>query len=175
MIKAVLFDLDQTLSDTSPVAHLRDAKNWSEVYRNIPFLTAFKGISELIEELNSNNIAVIIITTSPSSYCTRIVNHFGWKTTGHICYHDVSRRKPHPESFLKAIKDYNLDISKTISAGDRDIDIIASRSAGIPSIACTWASQDKSALLKEESTFIADNPEELIGIVRKFFSIKVSL
>jgi phosphoglycolate phosphatase-like HAD superfamily hydrolase len=168
--KAVIFDLDQTLLDTNSVAHLRDARNWSEIYKIIPSLSAFEGIDNIMEFLYENDINVIVITTSPGSYCSRIITHCGWKVNGQICYHDVSRRKPDPESFLKALKDYNLDIKQTISAGDKDIDIVASNSAGIPSIACTWASPNVNALLGSNPKFIANNVSELFNIIQTFFS-----
>lgn len=170
MKKAVIFDLDQTLLDTDGLAHLRSAKKWSEIYKLIPSLSAFQGIDHIMEYLYDNDIAVIVITTSPSPYCSKIITHCGWRVNGQICYHDVSRIKPHPESFTKALNDYDLDVKQTISAGDKDIDIQASNSAGIPSIACTWASPNIKALLASNPTYVANNVTELFDLIKSFFS-----
>lgn len=165
----MIFDLDQTLLDTSSVAHLRDAKNWAKIYELIPQLTAFEGIDTIMEFLYENDISIVIVTTSPPPYCSKIVKHCGWKITGQITYYDVNRRKPDPEAFLKAVKDYDLDIKKTISAGDRDIDIKASHAADIPSIACTWASPDKNLLISTNPTYTANSVNELFELIRLFF------
>ncbi len=170
MKPSVIFDLDQTLIDTSSVETFRKSRDWTSAINRIPTLTPFDGINDLIKTLNVNSIEVIIITKSPGHYCSAIVKYFKWQITGQICYHDVRPDiKPHPAAFLKAIKDYDLDVSKTISVGDSDIDIVASTSAKIPSIACTWASPAPQALLASNPTYVAKNPVELTSILSGFF------
>jgi len=41
-------------------------------------------------------------------------------------------RKPNPGMLLKAVKDFNLDISQCILIGDKETDLEAGRRAGIP-------------------------------------------
>jgi len=171
MKPAVIFDLDQTLLDTSSIAHLRSPGNWGAAVKAAKNLTPFPGINEILEWLAKNNIEVVVITTSPAMYCTAIITHFQWKVAGQVCYHDVSRRKPDPEAFVKAVKDFGLDISRTISVGDRDIDIIASNTIHIPSIACPWASPDIQTLLAAKPTFVAKDTTELFGTIKGFFKI----
>lgn len=170
MNPGIIFDLDQTLLDTSSVAHLRDAKNWSAIYPLIKGFSAFETVDDTIAYLNNIGVKVIIVTTSPRPYCVEIIEHCGWTTAGQICFHDVKRRKPDPESFSKAILDHGLDITKTITVGDRDIDIMASNALDLPSIACTWASPDKAALLAAKPTFIAHGPGEMSSLIRKFYN-----
>jgi len=171
MKPAVIFDLDQTLLDTSGIAHLRSPGNWNKAIAQVPTLSPFPGIDEIFDCLAQNNIEIVIITTSPGIYCTAIVNHFQWKIAGQVCYHDVGRRKPDPEAFIKAVKAFDLDVSRTISAGDRDIDILASNAAQIPSIACPWASPDAQALLAAKPTFIANDTAAVLRAIKTFFQI----
>jgi phosphoglycolate phosphatase/pyrophosphatase PpaX len=166
----VIFDLDQTLVDTSTLAQLRDARQWSAIYPLIKNLAITDAINRTIEYLNQKQVKIIVVTTSPSTYCSRIIQHCGWKIDGQICYHDVSKRKPDPEAFAKAIKDYDLDVSKTVSIGDRDIDIKASNAINLPSIACTWGSPDTSLLLAANPTHIANTPEELLQIITQLYN-----
>ncbi len=172
MKPGVILDLDQTLSDTRIIAHLRKPNRWKEAYSEIPKLVSFPFIDDLIKFCNNNGILVIIITTSPSTYCSKIISHFKWQINGTICYHDVSRIKPDPESFLKAIKDYDLDIKRTISAGDREMDILASKTAKIPSIGCLWASDEVQKLVNSKPEYIAKTSEELFNIIKSFHSSK---
>lgn len=56
-----------------------------------------------------------------------------------------------------------LAVSKedVISAGDSYEDIIASRRAGVLSIACLWGANDKERLLKAEPDYLAGNISEV--------------
>ncbi len=173
MNASVIFDLDQTLIDSSGLEVLRKRRDWDQVYKSLHKIEEYQSVSEILNTLNQNSIKIIIITTSPSAYCRRIVDQFGWDIAGCICYHDVYPNiKPHPEAFLKAINDYNLDIDQTISVGDRSIDIEASQRAHIPSIGCTWGSPDTASLLYAGPTFIANNTAELYLHLKTFHSIK---
>jgi phosphoglycolate phosphatase-like HAD superfamily hydrolase len=172
MNPSVIFDLDQTLVDTSILEPLRKQGRWRDVYTLIPKLSAFLNVDTFLNILIEKKILVVLITTSPSTYCNKILTAFKWKITGSICYHDVYPHiKPDPKAFTKAIEDFDLDIKKTISAGDRDIDIIASNAANIPAIACTWASPNKIALLNSKPNWVANSPDEMIQHIKKFHDI----
>ncbi|WP_342329894.1 HAD hydrolase-like protein [Pedobacter sp. FW305-3-2-15-E-R2A2] len=172
MTPSVIFDLDQTLVDTRHLAHLRKAGSWNQAYSEIKKLKSYDKIDDIFNSLSKNSIKIIIITMSPSSYCSRVIDHFGWNVAGKICYHDVKPNlKPHPEPFFKAVRDYQLDPERTISAGDNAIDIIASNRANIPSIACSWDSDDVATLLASNPTFHASSPDDLFMQVTKFHNL----
>jgi phosphoglycolate phosphatase-like HAD superfamily hydrolase len=170
MSPAVIFDLDQTLVDTSHFEILRMERKWNVITQNIHTTIVYESINEIFSYLRSKEIIIIIITTSPSNYCRSIINHFKWQVDGSICYHDVAPHiKPHPAAFLKAIRDFKLDVTKTISAGDRDIDVIASKKANILSIGCVWGTKEKSKLIDSNPAFLAETPSEMMKILKDFF------
>ncbi len=45
--------------------------------------------------------------------------------------HDSFDRKPHPGMLLKAIEEFNIDPKKSLMIGDRDVDMMAAKAAGI--------------------------------------------
>lgn len=172
MKRAVIFDLDQTMVNTSALEQYRRAGGWNTAYTLIPSLAKTEEIEDLLKILYEHDIKVIINTMSPKTYCQKVINHFGWGIYGSICYHDICPDiKPHPASFLKAIKEFELDISSIISAGDSASDILASNAAKTPSIACSWDSKDINALLDANPTYHAETPLALKNIVLRFFSI----
>ena len=172
MRKAVIFDLDQTLVDTSNIEHHRKSGNWNSVYEGIGQLIANKEIDDLIKLLNEGGILIFIVTMSPSTYCQKIIDRFKWNVTGKICYHDVKPLiKPHPESFNRILRDYNLEADNVISAGDSAHDIVASNKANIKSIACCWASKDVDSLLLANPTLTAKSPTDLVSLVKEFHQI----
>ena len=56
-------------------------------------------------------------------------------------FFDCECRKPKPGLFLKASKEYNIEMQKSIAIGDSERDLIAARSAGI----------EKRYLIKQDS------------------------
>jgi HAD superfamily hydrolase (TIGR01662 family) len=172
MKSGVIFDLDQTLVDSSGVAHLRQTRKWSEIYKDMSKIKMFPHVLELLQCLYTCDIKIAIVTTSPSIYCKRIAAHFQWKIDSIIGYHDVSPNiKPHPAGYLKATKELNLDLQKTIAVGDRDIDIIAAHRSGIVSVGCLWSSENPYSLRESNPSFIARQPLEMANVVKNFHNL----
>lgn len=140
---AIIFDLDQTLIDSSSAEQLRNrGGNWGTVYGMIPTLTPYAGIPELLKELEARSIPYGIVTSSPSSYCSRVVRHWGWSVSFMICYHDTQRRKPHPDPINLAIQRLGAPKENIISVGDDARDIEASKKAGVVSLGVLWGAKD---------------------------------
>jgi phosphoglycolate phosphatase-like HAD superfamily hydrolase len=81
------------------------------------------------------------------------------------------KEKPHPDPILAAIAKLHADKAKSISAGDRAIDIIASKAAGITSIACLWGSKLPSALTKSGADYIARTVPDFSSILKTYFGL----
>ncbi|WP_053058267.1 HAD family hydrolase [Pedobacter sp. BMA] len=172
MKKAVIFDLDQTLIDTSSIEHLRRAGSWQFAYEGVKKLNSYAGIDEFIHLLNQNSVDVFIITMSPSTYCSKVIERCKWEISGTVCYHDVRPLiKPHPEPFLKLIRDFKLDTQSLISAGDSAHDIVSSNKANVTSIACSWGSRDTSNLLSASPTYVANSPSVMFDLIKTFHGI----
>lgn len=109
---SVIFDLDQTLIDSSCALELRRQRRWSEVYNLIPEFKVYDGLNNLIKKLLKNKIPVCIVTSSPSSYCNRVIKYFGWEGILTVCYHDTKNHKPHPDPIKRLSK--SLIVKKKI-------------------------------------------------------------
>jgi phosphoglycolate phosphatase-like HAD superfamily hydrolase len=127
--RAVVFDLDQTMIDSSAAEPLRRAGGqWPRVYAMIPKLPVYAGIPDILEWLEKAEIPVGIATTSPESYCTRIVEHHGWNISAKSCYHCTKPyHKPHPAPIQKVAERLGVDPAHVVSIGDDPKDIKASR------------------------------------------------
>ena len=69
--EGVIFDLDQTLVDSSIAEAERKCRNWRGVYELIPKFKIYDGIFETIEFIKNQNIQICILTSSPSVYCEK--------------------------------------------------------------------------------------------------------
>lgn len=164
-MKGVIFDLDQTIVDSSTSEIYRNSRQWSKVYDLIPQFTLFNGIKELISELKSKRYKIAIVTTSPSIYTERVLNHFDISYNMKVCYHDVAKRKPFPDQYNKVIEELQLTSALTYTLGDRSIDIEAAHRANIISCACYWGTNEKDLLDKS----LPNHKFETVKDAREFF------
>lgn len=137
----VIFDLDQTIIDSSIAYHERRNRNWNNVYSLIPQMQPYQGVIRLIRKLIEIGVEVAIVTSSPRPYCIKVLNFLNISTSDVItvCYHDTEKHKPDPEPITYAIsKMSNQNGKKIIVIGDEEKDVIAANAIGATSIMGFW-------------------------------------
>lgn len=145
-MKAVIFDLDQTVVDSSSIEPLRKAGRWRDVYARIPEVVAYEGVISLFRRLRLAGISTAIVTSSPSQYCASVLSGCALNVDACVCYHDTARKKPHPDPMLLALQKLGVLAENAVAVGDAPSDITSANAAGIYSIAATWGSFDVAAL-----------------------------
>ena len=164
----VIFDLDQTLIDSSIAEDVRRSRNWSLVYELIPKFHVYNGIHETLSYLRKENVQCIIVTSSPAKYCHKVIAYWDIDVFATVCYHDTTHRKPHPEPVNRAISLFSKKPKFVLSLGDTDIDVLASNAAKVISVACLWGANNKSSLLAAKPSYILNKPNELMNLVQKY-------
>ena len=162
----LIFDLDLTLINSSIAEPYRKKRDWQNVYTQIPSFTEYEGISEVLHYLEEFKIPYAIVTSSPAPYCKKVCGHWKFSQTHLVTFYDTARRKPYPDPIQMALTKLKAQPNDALSFGDRDIDILASNAAGVPSVACLWGSEDREALLKAKPTYIISHPGEIIKLVK---------
>ncbi|MCK1452185.1 HAD-IA family hydrolase [Bradyrhizobium sp. 35] len=142
----VIFDFDQTLVDSSPVEHLRAARNWKAVMAQASKLTVYDGVHELLKELHESGETLAIVTKSPDMVAKAFIGEHRWPIDIVLGYHQVRARKPDPEGLVLAMKKAGADPKGTYHVGDQPEDTQASRSAGVVALGSAWGLADASAL-----------------------------
>jgi beta-phosphoglucomutase-like phosphatase (HAD superfamily) len=138
-VQAAIFDLDQTLVDSSAVAAMRSARNWRSVLNSLHLVQVYPHIQTYLETLTSIGIPYAVVTNAPSMYCDAVIQLQGWKPAAVVAWHTTTQHKPHPEPVLKALAGMGLHASPAIYGfGDDPNDIIAYSKAGITPIGCLW-------------------------------------
>ncbi|GAB3743339.1 HAD family hydrolase [Spirosoma lituiforme] len=163
---SIIFDLDQTLVDSSSAEGHRQARQWPRVYDLIPKFTIYSGLADLFQHIQEQKLKVCIVTTSPESYCHKVLAYWSIPFHHTVCYHDVRNRKPHPESILKAVSLLNDDAANILSLGDRAIDIQASKAANIRSVGCLWGTSERSQVLAANPNYLAETPAHALAIIK---------
>jgi phosphoglycolate phosphatase-like HAD superfamily hydrolase len=171
MAVGVLFDLDQTLIDSSSAAPIRGGgRPWGPVFALVPDFVVYDGISGILAMLTERKIPVCVVTSSVRSYCDKVIDHHKFGIVHRICYHDTSRRKPHPDPILAGIKKLGLPAREVWAIGDDPKDIQAAHAAGVHSVAVTWGSADPSALRAASAESIFDTVVELYAFLDELTS-----
>ena len=65
-----IFDLDQTLVESSSLEELRKQRKWAEVYANIKNCTLYNGMTEVFDKIKEANINISIGSSAPKPYIT---------------------------------------------------------------------------------------------------------
>ncbi len=161
--KGIIFDLDQTLVDSSPLEIMRSKRDWNRVMENIHKVVLYSDIKELIEYLRQKGYILAIVTSLPSMICDLYVKEFSLDIEIRICYHDTQYHKPDPEPVLLAIKKMRINPRLSYGVGNDLSDILAYNSAGIKSIFAKWS----GFTTPEESFYIANNPLDVKNIIEQ--------
>jgi HAD superfamily hydrolase (TIGR01509 family) len=158
---SVILDLDQTLVDSQRLEPLRRRRRWREVYSRIPTLSPFKGVPELLSDLHDDEILTAVVTSSPSSYCHRVLDHFGWQFDVTVCYHDTQEHKPDPEPIRLALDRLDVVSGDAISVGDAARDTLAARAAGVSTVGAFWGTMERTELRLSNPCFSCETVRDL--------------
>ncbi len=158
-----IFDLDQTLIDSSLSEINRKQNNWKVVYELIPQFKLYSGINNLLLEIIKNGHKICIVTSSPEVYCKKIISEFNLPIELAVCYHDTILKKPYPDPIQLALLKMKLPSNMVISVGDRDLDIIASKSANVFTIGAMWGLNEieKNKLIASKPNLTFDSVSEM--------------
>lgn len=149
----VIFDLDDTLVDTSKIKQYRRI-DWEKCCELISTNTSLNVNLDTIAKLKEK-FHIAVVTNSPKFYAEKVLDNFGIKVDVLVAYRDTKNHKPHPEPMLLAARKLNIDPKDCIAIGDNINDILASNNAGMKSIGVTWGehSSDDFKLVKCENLY----------------------
>jgi DNA processing protein len=169
---SLIFDLDMTLVDSKLAEPYRKPNQWATAYSHIPNFTMYEGIVKVLKYLEEKKIAYCIVTSSPSTYCQKVCEHWNISSKHLVCYHDTTRRKPYADPILLALNRMKVQADEALSFGDREIDIQASHAAGVKSVACLWGCEDEKSLLESKPTYTLKSPSEIIPLIEKHYKLE---
>ncbi|WP_417391992.1 HAD family hydrolase [Gimesia sp.] len=157
----IIFDLDQTLVDSSIAEELRASRRWPEVYKLIPQMLVYPGVLEILAMLTDREVPLAVVTSSPKPYCSKVLEHHKISIVNKVCFHDTKRRKPFPDPILKAIDDLGVPTNTIWSIGDLPKDIEASKAASVSTVGVTWGLTDPTELIESDPDHLFDTVAEL--------------
>lgn len=123
----------------------------------------YEGILEMLEKLNAAGIKTAVVSNKFDAAVKELCKkYFGKRIPVAIGESENVKKKPAPDSVLRAMDLLHARKDKTIYCGDSDVDVQTAKNSGLPCIGVSWGFRDKALLEKEGADYIVDSPNELI-------------
>lgn len=146
-IDAVIFDLDETLLDTSALREARQQQRWSEVMRRLGEVQPYRlpdADVEVIDvplRLREEGFRVGVLTASPRHYAEALLERFGIAYDGLVTGSDGYAAKPDPAGLLGLADQLGVAIARCAHVGDLDTDVAAAVTAGAAAVGVCWSTR----------------------------------
>ena len=124
----------------------------------------YKGIPELLEQLNQNNKTLFVATSKPTIFAEQILDYFKihqhFKT---IIGSNLDGTRTEKKDIIQEIVNQlpNVNLDKLVMIGDRKYDIIGAKHFGIDTISVTYGYGTLEELQVEKPTYIVNDVAEL--------------
>ena len=126
----------------------------------------YDGIMDLLKTLKEKNIKMAIVSNKFQEGVTDLNNYlFSEYIQVAIGKSPDMRKKPYPDSVLKAIDDLGSSKEECLYIGDSEIDIKTAKNANLKSVGVTWGFRNKKVLESLDADYIIESPEELLNII----------
>ena len=163
----IIFDFDLTLVDTTGVEALRTQRRWRDVMSRLDSLEVYDGVDKLLEALHLRGQTLAIVTRSPDMLPQAFISRRQWPIDIVLGFHQVKRRKPHPDALLTAMRMGKGHAADTYHVGDEADDTKASRAAHICALGAAWGAKDVEDLERSK-------PDHLFLTVQELHSFLLS-
>ena len=143
----------------SAIKYYREYYSVKGLYEN--FL--YKGIEEMLSELNSNGKTLFLVTVKPTKFAGDILAHFKIdKYFQNIYGSDLTSQNKTKEVLIRnLLENEKIDPAGCVMVGDRSYDIKGAKHNGIRSIAVTYGYGSKEELEEAKPDYIINNTSGL--------------
>lgn len=119
----------------------------------------FDGVDEMLDTLKSRGYKIAVVSNKFDSAVNDLCKkYFGEKVEIAIGESEGVRKKPAPDSVLKAMNILECDKDLTYYIGDSEVDIETAKNCGLKCISVSWGYKDKDFLKKHGAEIIVDKP-----------------
>lgn len=182
-IKAVLFDLDNTLANTNSLEEIRLTHDLYALDDAIQNIRLYPKTISILEHLKSINLPLGLVSNSPRWYVDKFLTHFDLEKYFDVVltYTETSKFngvKPNGLGIIRALEQIGIKSDKDVLyIGDDAKDILASYEAGVIPIVPSWASREPvahmpAAVLSTEYLLQSLNETDNLGLIAELCATK---
>lgn len=124
----------------------------------------YDGILKMLEELKSHGCKIAVVSNKFDAAVKELCKKYfpnlidiaiGENEAGGV------KKKPAPDTVLKALKELGGNISDAVYLGDSEVDIQTAENSNIPCISVTWGFKSKEFLLENNARILVNTPQEI--------------
>ncbi|HAP31512.1 MAG TPA: hypothetical protein DCQ14_00430 [Firmicutes bacterium] len=132
-------------------------------------VSLFPGVKELLLQLRDRDIKIGVVTSSFYIKKMELFSREGLDPSelfaAVITRNDATRKKPHPEPFLRCLEQLEAEAEFTLCVGDSPCDIAGGKAAGLITVGVLTGTGTVQTLCKEEADAILGNVAELAEMI----------
>ena len=151
MMRGAIFDLDETLLDSSALAEARRRREWKRVFPRLDLVGEFEvgaeepAVVSLPEEARKRGLAVGLLTQSPKRYAEELARRFGIGVQKMVSGSAGLPEKPDPSGLIGLARALAVAPRECVYLGDSVEDFGAAAAAGAVSVGACWSGQTPQA------------------------------
>ena len=126
----------------------------------------YEGILPMMQSLKEQGLRLAIISNKPDRAVQELSDAFFPGLLELSVGESPSvRRKPAPDTVLKAAPQIGLSVDQCVYVGDSEVDLETARNAGMDCISVTWGFRDEAQLIEAGASVLVRTPEELESLL----------
>lgn len=126
----------------------------------------YDGIMELISSLKEQGYKLAIVSNKNQSAVTELNNiYFSDYISTAIGEKEGVRKKPAPDTVIKALNELGISSDDAVYVGDSDVDRETAKNSDMDCISVTWGFRERKLLESLKPYAIIDKPDELFNYV----------
>lgn len=128
----------------------------------------FPGARSTVEHLRAEGYAVGVVTSKHRSTALRGIERCGLSGAFEclVCPDVCPICKPNPDPLLKAAQLLDKEPEECLYVGDSPFDVIASKAAGMASVAALWGMFPAERLIEEGPDYLANEIAEVLPLAK---------
>lgn len=168
MIRAAIFDLDDTLLNSRALFEARERRDWGVVMAGLDSVVPFEvadgqpAITSLPKAARDRGLAVGVFTHSPEPYADALLRRHKIKVDEMVTGSDRLPPKPDPTGLITVARALQIDPAECVYIGDSVADFGAAAAAGMTSIGVCWDQRIPESWRHGWPDIAVDRPSRLL-------------
>ncbi len=124
----------------------------------------YSGILEMLKTLKQKGLKIAVVSNKFDSAVKNLCEKYFPDLIDFAAgENEIAgiKKKPAPDTVLKAIEHFGAEKENSIYVGDSEVDIQTAKNAGIRCISVTWGFKTQEFLMKHGAKIIINNPDDI--------------
>lgn len=133
----------------------------------LDYTQPYEGVMQMLQGLHELQVPMAIVSNKTDPAVQELRQRFFSR------YIDIAigespevRRKPYPDTVLKAMTMLGAKSENTYYVGDSEVDMQTAAAAGLPCLSVLWGFRDKDFLIGQGATCFMEHPLQIVEFVK---------